>query len=438
MTKRIIMLIAGAVLSVQLNAQQLNTTQKADTKWFPEAKLGLFLHYGLYALPAGVWKDKEYKGVAEWIQLQAKIPISEYEQLATQFNPQKFNANEWVLFAKECGFKYIVITAKHHDGFAMYKSEVSKFNIVDATPFKRDLIQELADACKKHGMKLGFYYSQSRDWHEADAEGNVWDFKDYQKNFQKYLDEKCKPQLQELLTKYGDVALIWFDGGRNMSDAESTQLVNWVHKFQPNCLTSSRIGNGRGDYETLSDNKLPTVTSDLAYEALFTHNFKSWGYSTVEKKLRTSQELLEVLLKTISKGANLLFNIGPKPEGVFQEESIRDFRIIGKWVNANAEAIYGSKGSPYQELPWGYITSKPGALYLHVLKWPVDHKLSIPLNGQQDSKASFLVSGKKIKSKISDQNLTLSLPAGPPDTLCTVIKISYRGSISTVEQQIIK
>ncbi|SES26460.1 alpha-L-fucosidase [Pedobacter rhizosphaerae] len=424
MNKRILMLLLGIVLCLQLYAQEQNVVQKADTKWFPEAKLGLFLHYGLYAIPAGVWKGKEYKGVGEWIQERAKIPISEYEQLATQFNPQQFDANEWVLFAKDCGFKYIVITTKHHDGFAMYKSDVSKFNIVDATPFKRDIIRELADACKKHGMKLGFYYSQSRDWHEADAEGNLWDFKGYQKNFQKYLDEKCKPQLQELLTRYGDVALIWFDGGRKMSDNESTQLVNWVHKFQPNCLTSSRIGNGRGDYETLSDNKLPTTTTDQAYEALFTHNFRSWGYSKTETKLRTPQELMEVLLNTISKGANLLLNIGPKPEGVFQEESIRDFRIIGKWINANAEAIYGSKGSPFPEMPWGYITSKPGALYLHVTKWPEDQKLSLPLNGRSSS-AKFLVSGKKIKSKIAGENLLLSLPAKQPDEMCTVIKVSY-------------
>lgn len=424
MNKRILMLLLGIVLCLQLCAQEQNVVQKADTKWFPEAKLGLFLHYGLYAIPAGVWKGKEYKGVGEWIQERAKIPISEYEQLATQFNPQQFDANDWVLFAKDCGFKYIVITTKHHDGFAMYKSDVSKFNIVDATPFKRDIIRELADACKKHGMKLGFYYSQSRDWHEADAEGNLWDFKGYQKNFQKYLDEKCKPQLQELLTRYGDVALIWFDGGRKMSDHESTQLVNWVHKFQPNCLTSSRIGNGRVDYETLGDNKLPTTTTDQAYEALFTHNFRSWGYSKTETKLRTPQELMEVLLNTISKGANLLLNIGPKPEGVFQEESIRDFRIIGKWINANAEAIYGSKGSPFPEMPWGYITSKPGALYLHVTKWPEDQKLSLPLNGRSSS-AKFLVSGKKIKSKIAGENLLLSLPAKQPDEMCTVIKVSY-------------
>lgn len=388
----------------------------------------MFLHFGLYAVPGGVWKGKNYYGCSEWLQRRGKIPIAEYETIAKEFNPVSFNAEEWVRFAKDQGFRYIIITTKHHDGFAMFGSKVSKYNIVEATPFKRDLIKELADACKKLDMKLGFYYSQSQDWYEADAIGNDWDFKDHKKNFQKYLDEKCKPQLEELLTNYGEVAILWFDTPQEITKEESQQLVDWVHKFQPNCLTSSRVGNNLGEYQALQDHNLPRNPINRPFEALFTHN-ESWGYSKLDKNFRSPKEILHILLASNSKGGNLILNIGPKPDGVFQEESIRDFRVIGDWLKKNAEAVYSTKASPYKDMPWGHITTKPGTLYLHVMNWPGNGQLRLPFTGASVTHAGFLASGKKITVTKKGDDILLQLPVTAPDKLCTVIKIAYSGTL---------
>jgi len=399
-----------------------------STQWFEEASYGLFLHFGLYALPGGVWQGKNYYGCSEWLQRRARIPVAEYEQLATAFNPTAYDADAWVRFAKDCGFKYIVITTKHHDGFAMFHSKVSTFNIVDGTPFKRDVIKELADACKRHGMKLGFYYSQSQDWHEADAIGNDWDFDSKARNFQKYLDEKCKPQLEELLTNYGDVAILWFDTPQEITKAESQQLVDWVHQFQPNCLTSSRVGNGLGEYLALQDHNLPRNTIDRPFEALFTHN-ESWGYSQLDKNFRNPREILHLLLASNSRGGNLILNIGPKPDGTFQQESWDDFTKVGEWLRANGEAVYGAGPSPYLDVPWGYITTKPDALYLHLMEWPEDGRLRLPAKGITVKEASFLASRGEMSVTHQHGELLFELPATAPDGLCTVIKVQYSGEL---------
>ncbi|MEQ1764740.1 MAG: alpha-L-fucosidase, partial [Pyrinomonadaceae bacterium] len=229
----ILVLLLGILLLTDSASAQMTQDEAASTrsenaikerrlKWFREARFGMFIHWGLYAVPAGEWKGKLIPGIGEWIMSRAKIPVAEYEQLAPQFNPVKFNAEEIVSLAKSAGMKYIVITSKHHDGFAMYHSKVSKYNIYDATPFKRDPLKELADAAQKAGIKLCFYYSQTQDWHEPDAVGNDWDFRDEsKKNFAKYLEEKVKPQVREILTGYGPIGLIWFDTPRNMTKAQS-------------------------------------------------------------------------------------------------------------------------------------------------------------------------------------------------------------------------
>src|SRR5687767_6445050 len=198
-------------------------------EWFREAKYGLFIHWGLYAIPAGEWKGKRVPGIGEWIMNRARIPVAEYEQLAKQFNPVKFNADEWVQLAIDSGMKYIVITSKHHDGFALYDSKVSTWDVVDATPFKRDILKELAAACAKHGMPLGFYYSQAQDWHERNGAGNTWDFgPDDKKDYAAYLRGKAEPQVRELLTGYGPVALVWFDTPRMMTAERAQRFTDIV------------------------------------------------------------------------------------------------------------------------------------------------------------------------------------------------------------------
>jgi len=199
--------------------------------WFREAKFGLFIHWGLYAIPAGIWKGKEIPGLGEWIMFRARIPVKEYAQLAKQFNPTKFNADQWMQLAKEAGQKYLVITAKHHDGFSMYDSKVTDYDIVDATPFGRDPMKELAEACRKYSIRFCFYYSHVQDWHHPDAVGNDWDYDPTQKNFSRYWEEKAKSQIRELLTQYGPLGLIWFDTPRNISYEYALEAVQIVHSL---------------------------------------------------------------------------------------------------------------------------------------------------------------------------------------------------------------
>jgi alpha-L-fucosidase len=236
-------------------------------EWFRDAKYGLFIHWGLYAIPAGEWQGKRSLGLGEWIMNRSKIPVREYEKLAAQFNPVKFDADGWVQLAQDAGMKYIVITSKHHDGFAMFKSKVSPYNVADATPFKRDVLKELADACATRGMRLGFYYSQSQDWHEKDGAGNTWDFGPDQtpdgkdlKNYDSYLRGKAEPQVKELLTAYGPVALIWFDTPRMMTPERGQRFADLVRTLQPNTLIDGRLGTD-GDYRSTGDHVSPPGAS---------------------------------------------------------------------------------------------------------------------------------------------------------------------------------
>jgi alpha-L-fucosidase len=418
-----------AMLNFSVSAQE-KISGAPSTKWFEDAKFGLFLHFGLFSLPAGEWEGKRYHGISEWIEKRAKIPLATYRAMAKDFNPDKFNADEWVRFAKASGFRYIVITAKHHEGFAMFDSKVSDFTITKASPFKRDVLKELADACKTHGMKLGFYYSQTQDWNEYDAVGNDWEWpKDRKRNFQKYLDEKCKPQLKELLTRYGDVAVIWFDTPDGTTREESQQLVDWVRQFQPNCLTSSRVGNDLGDYLALRDHELPTRIINRPFEALFTHN-DSWGYSTVDRNFRSPKEILRLLIESNTKGGNLIFNMGPTSSGTFQSESTRDLQVVGKWLQRNGEAVYGTKASPLAPLSWGGCTGRPGELFLHVFEWPVNGVLKVPTGKFTPTSITINGNAKPLAYSFKGDDLIIKVPLQAPDPLNTVVKVTYKGMLS--------
>src|SRR5437879_959798 len=249
-----LVLAATCCAAAQPSAEQV---RERRLQWWREARFGMFIHWGLYAVPSGEWKGKPIAGLGEWIMNRAKIPVAEYELLAKQFNPVKFNADEWVAVAKSAGAKYIVITSKHHDGFAMYGSKVSKYNIVDATPFHRDPLKELAAACARHKMPFGFYYSQSQDWHEPNGAGNTWDFgPDDKKDYDEYLRGKAEPQVKELLTNYGPVCLIWFDTARMMAGDRGLRFLDIVHSLQPATLIDGRLGVA-GDYVSMGDNRIP-------------------------------------------------------------------------------------------------------------------------------------------------------------------------------------
>ncbi len=322
-------------------------------EWFRHDKFGLFIHWGLYAIPAGYWKGERSPGIGEWIMNRMKIPVTEYAQLATQFNPVQFDADAWAQLAQDAGMKYVVITSKHHDGFALFRSAASPYNMAEATPFKRDIIKELAAACAKHGLRFGVYYSQSQDWHERGGAGNSWDFptnemKDQDGSFDSYLQQKVEPQLRELLTNYGPLCLIWFDTPALMRTGDrAKRLTDIVRTLQPATLIDGRLGKV-GDYQSTGDNVIPVKASDDAWEVPATLN-RTWGYRSDDHDWKSPGELVIKLVDIVSKGGNYLLNVGPTAAGVIPQPSQDNLRTVGAWLRLNGEAIYGTGRSPFGE-----------------------------------------------------------------------------------------
>ena len=313
-----------------------------DTKqqWFKDAKFGLFIHWGLYSVLAGEYNGKKTDRIAEWIMNHLDIPVSEYEKLAGQFNPVNFNAEEIVKKAKSWGMKYIVFTSKHHEGFAMYDSKCSDYNVVKATPYKKDILRQLKDACDKYDMKLGLYYSQAQDWHDPD--GLMYLKDNSHKDYQHYLDTKVKPQLTEILTEYGDIALIWFDTPMETTPEQSKSLVDLVKFLQPNCIVSGRIGNELGEYMTTGDNFIPRLPYEGDWELPATLN-DTWGFNKDDHNWKNPDDIIRLLLKVTSRGGNYLLNIGPDATGRIPNESIAILDEVGKYV-LNAKTLANIPG----------------------------------------------------------------------------------------------
>jgi alpha-L-fucosidase len=431
MKKNTIIFLAIISMSMSLLAQNVETNSSSkqnDPKmqWWKEAKFGMFIHWGIYAVPSGKWGDITNYG--EWIMHQAKIPVAEYAQLATKFNPVKFNADEWVKIAKDAGHKYIVITTKHHDGFAMYGSKASTYNIVDATPFKRDIIKELADACRKQGMKLGFYYSQAQDWHHrggAVSGGKEWD-ETHVGDMAKYIDSIAVPQVKEILENYGDVAVLWWDTPTGMTKEMSQKLADIVKKY-PNLITNNRLGAGMGgDLETPEQFIPATGFPGRNWEVCMTMN-GHWGYNAYDDRWKSTEDLLRKLIDIASKGGNFLLNVGPNQYGIIPEVCQQSLKEIGDWLKINGESIYGTQASAFPFLSWGRATRKGQTIYLQVFDWPKDGKLIVPL-GNKIKKAFLLADpNSSLKVTAGKGNSSIQLSAYSPDKIAAVIAIQFDG-----------
>jgi len=410
-------------------------------EWWREARFGMFIHWGLYAVPAGEWKGEQVEGIGEWIMERAHIPVAEYEQLARQFNPVKFNADEWVRIAKNAGMKYIVITSKHHDGFCLWDSKVTDYDIVDATPFKRDVLRELSRACKKQGIKLCFYHS-IMDWHHPDAQApfypNYNDTKQSNPNFARYAENYMKPQLKELITNYGPLGVMWFDGEwiGDWTEPQGKDLYNYVLGLQPNIIINNRVGKGRkgmeglskGDQEYAGDFGTPEQQipakglPGVDWESCMTMN-DTWGYKSSDHNWKSSEDLLRNLADIASKGGNFLLNVGPTAEGLIPGPSVERLAAVGQWMKVNSESIYGTTASPIGEVPWGRCTAKPGKLYLHVFEWPANGKLEVPGLKNEVRKAYVLADKKHAKLPVTrgGDGVVVSVPQKAPDKINTVV-----------------
>ncbi len=415
-------------------------------EWFRDVKYGMFIHWGLYAIPAGQWNGQRSPGLGEWVMFRSRVPVKEYEQLATKFNPVKFNADAWVQLAKDAGMKYMVITSKHHDGFALFKSAASPYNVVDATPFKRDILKELADACARGGIRLGFYYSQSQDWHEPNGAGNEWDFgSDDKKDYDKYLRGKAEPQIRELLTNYGKVALIWFDTPRMMTGDRPHRFTRIVRQLQPDTLIDGRLG-AEGDYTSTGDNVIPPDVKGEAWEVPATINH-TWGYRTDDTDWKSPGQIAFKLVDIVSKGGNYLLNVGPTAEGVIPQPSQDILRTVGRWLQTNGEAVYGAGPTPfgeelgepsargakdvrgdalvYQQTQWR-VTTKPGKLYFTFFDEP-RAPFALPPMKNSVRRAYYLADKKPVDMKSDNGRTLLNIERPMPDPMATVVVVEFDG-----------
>jgi len=389
--------------------------------WWREARFGMFIHWGLYAVPAGVWKGKKINGIGEWIMDRAKIPVDEYETLVPKFNPVRFDAKKWVSLAKKAGMKYIVLTSKHHDGFCLWDSKLTDYDIM-ATPFKRDILKELADECHRQKIRICWYHS-IMDWHHPDQKAN----------FPKY-HEVLKGQIRELLTGYGTIGVMWFDGEwiKQWDREKGRQLAAFCRSIQPELVINNRVGKRHradGDFGT-PEQRIPAKGLGYDWETCMTMN-GTWGFKTHDHNWKPTKDLLHKLVDIVSKGGNFLLNVGPTAEGLIPEPSVQRLREMGTWLAANGESVYGTGPSAFQRLPWGRCTTKPGKLYLHVFNWPADGKLIVPGLRSEVKKAYLLADGKRtaLPTRRTDAGTVIDVPAAAPDAIDTVVVLEVAGTI---------
>lgn len=430
-------------------------THDARVAWWRDARFGMFIHWGIYSLPGGEWKGKRVDGYAEHLMRKEKIPRAEYLELAHQFNPVKFDADKWVKAARQAGMRYLIITAKHHDGFAIYNSKVSDFNVVKQTAWKHDPIADLSAACKKYGIKFGFYYSHAFDWEHPDAPGNDWDYKNPGGDLNlyggrdwydlhpellpkavRYVDEKAIPQIKELLNLYHP-DILWFDTPQKLPLSENIRILQAIRETDPNVVVNGRLARSTnlnmGDYKNTSDRPAEFFPVDGDWEAIPTTN-ESYGYSKYDKSHKPLGFFIQLLAKSASRGGNLLMNIGPMGDGEFAPEDVNILNGLAKWMDKNSESIYRTTKTPLPFQSWGVSTRKGNLLYLHVFNWPINKSIIVGGIKSDISKAYLLADPSKKElsfKRIDSLDVRISVPSQAPDQANTVIVLETKGAIQT-------
>lgn len=446
---------------------ETKSQRDARMAWWRDAKFGMFIHWGVFSVPAGWYHGKRVPGFSEWLMHDARIPVREYRGYAEQFNPQGFDAAEFVAAAKSAGMKYIVITAKHHDGFAMFDSKASEWTIVRATPYKKDLLKALAEECRKQGMKLGFYYSHAQDWNNGGAIGlsmprhpeqekGPWD-KAQHRDMDDYIAKVAIPQVSELLTHYGPdtPAILWWDTPKEITKARAAKFDTIVHDMRPGLIQNNRLSNTKdptgkkyfpGDTETPEGFIPPQGFPGRDWETCMTFN-DSWGYKRGDNHWKSTETIIRNLCDIASKGGNYLLNVGPDANGKIPKQCLDRLAKIGTWMKLNGEAIYGTiatpfgaeagsfrsrekdeKGHPIFKPYWSWrATQKPGHLYLILFKWPANGKISVPAFAHRISAASLLADpSAKLTVIQNEKGLVVSgLPSRAPDPIASVIDLKY-------------
>ncbi|GAA0880815.1 hypothetical protein GCM10009119_37850 [Algoriphagus jejuensis] len=402
---------------------------------FDDGNYSMFIHWGLYSNIANKWKDTTYYGISEWIMSprRAGISVEEYMAEAKNFNPVNFDAKAIAKLAKDAGMKYIVVTSKHHDGFAMYDSKSNNFNIVKATPFGRDPMKELAQACKEAGLGFGFYYSHNQDWTFPGGNGGPKvNEKGEAVGFDYYFREKCLPQVEEITTQYGDIAMVWFDTPGNMEKKYVEELVQVVRKNQPNAMISGRAGHNLGDYLSLGDMNIPVKNVAGLWETVDVTN-DSWGYAWYDENWKSPKRILKSVISTVARGGTYMLNVGPKPDGTVPDEAQSALRGAGEWIDSYPQLIYAADPSPWgRALPWGDATTKDGKLNLAIYEWPLDGQIVLPGLKNTIKSANLLVDGKQQSLKTANHGnwTTIELPAKRPEKLISVVEVTVEGQLS--------
>ena len=403
--------------------------------WFREARFGMFIHWGVYAVPAGVYKGKDIPDIGEWIMEKAQIPVADYKAFAQDFTAAKYNPEFWAALAKKAGMRYVVITAKHHDGCALFDSAASDWNVVKATGAKRDLIAPLEKAVRAQGLRFGLYYSQAQDWTNpgGGAYRKKWD-PAQEGDYDQYLKNIAVPQVEELLSKFHP-DLVWWDTPANMNPERAAYFAPALAK-SPALVMNNRLGGGvKGDCETPEQNIPPRGFPGRDFEVCMTMN-DTWGFKSKDVRWKPTKRIIEHLSDISSKGGNFLLNVGPTADGIIPQASIERLEAVGQWMEVNGEAIHGTQASPFSKrLPWGRVTRKADlsgggeTLFLHVWNWPSNGKLLVPHVAQEGVKATLMSSKGSLPVAVQNSDIVVSVPAQPTDPNISIVTLHLPKSV---------